>query len=138
MFLLGIQNGKYPEDLDSRQKIAGMTVAPEALNLIKIVNIGGTDMASTATASKTKASSKRSAKTIIPAAKPTRKASAKTAVKATAKKASKKVTTKTLKGEDLQTRTAQKAYEIFVKRGYSHGNDYEDWIEAEKLVRAEL
>ncbi len=36
--------------------------------------------------------------------------------------------------EEWNTLIAQKAYEIFEKRGYSHGNDQTDWYEAEKMV----
>lgn len=39
---------------------------------------------------------------------------------------------------DLQAMIAKKAYEIYVKRGYSHGNDQRDWYEAEKAVRSSL
>lgn len=42
------------------------------------------------------------------------------------------------KSGDLQAMIAKKAYELYVKRGYSHGNDQRDWYEAEKAVRASL
>jgi hypothetical protein len=36
--------------------------------------------------------------------------------------------------EEWNTLIARKAYEMFEKRGYSHGNDQADWYEAEKMV----
>jgi len=39
--------------------------------------------------------------------------------------------------EDLTQKIQQKAYELFEQRGYSHGNDLSDWLEAEKIVKAE-
>jgi len=38
----------------------------------------------------------------------------------------------------LQEQIAAKAYELYEKRGRSHGRDFEDWLEAERLVLAEL
>lgn len=32
---------------------------------------------------------------------------------------------------------AEKAYELFQKRGSVHGHDLEDWLEAERLVMVE-
>ncbi|MDD5006167.1 MAG: DUF2934 domain-containing protein [Candidatus Omnitrophica bacterium] len=40
------------------------------------------------------------------------------------------------KSEDLTARIQKKAYELYVKRGYSHGNDWSDWFEAERLVKS--
>ncbi|MBI3611225.1 MAG: DUF2934 domain-containing protein [Nitrospirae bacterium] len=37
----------------------------------------------------------------------------------------------------LRERIAQKAYELYEKRGWGHGLDTEDWLEAERLVLAE-
>jgi hypothetical protein len=37
----------------------------------------------------------------------------------------------------LSERIAQKAYELYEKRGWAHGHDTEDWLEAERLVLAE-
>jgi len=34
-------------------------------------------------------------------------------------------------------RIAKRAYEKWVKRGYSHGRDQQDWLEAETELRAE-
>jgi len=39
---------------------------------------------------------------------------------------------------DLSARIQEKAYRLFEKRGYSHGNDWSDWLEAERLVKKEL
>jgi hypothetical protein len=33
---------------------------------------------------------------------------------------------------------AKRAYEKWVKRGYTHGNDQQDWLEAEAELRAEV
>ena len=38
----------------------------------------------------------------------------------------------------IRQRIEKKAYEIFEKRGYAHGNDLQDWIEAEQIVTKEL
>jgi hypothetical protein len=40
--------------------------------------------------------------------------------------------------EDFYRRVAHKAYELYISRGAGHGNDQADWLEAERLVRAEL
>lgn len=37
--------------------------------------------------------------------------------------------------QDLREKIQKKAYELFEKRGYNHGNDMTDWLEAEKLVK---
>ena len=39
--------------------------------------------------------------------------------------------------QDVQRRIEEKAYEIFERRGYSHGNDWADWFEAERIVRSQ-
>ncbi len=39
--------------------------------------------------------------------------------------------------QDLQKRIEEKAYEIFERRGYSHGNDWSDWFEAERIVKSQ-
>jgi hypothetical protein len=39
---------------------------------------------------------------------------------------------------DLRLRISERAYELFLKRGGSHGRDREDWLEAERLVRTEV
>ena len=38
----------------------------------------------------------------------------------------------------LHQRTAEKAYELYECRGCCHGLDLEDWLEAERLVLAEI
>jgi hypothetical protein len=38
--------------------------------------------------------------------------------------------------QDMQEKIRQKAYELFEKRGYGHGNDLADWLEAEKMVKS--
>ncbi len=50
-----------------------------------------------------------------------------TAIKASNKKA--------LTPETFQQKVQEKAYELYANRGYTHGDDSFDWIEAEKLVR---
>ncbi|MDD5633932.1 MAG: DUF2934 domain-containing protein [Candidatus Omnitrophica bacterium] len=39
---------------------------------------------------------------------------------------------------DLFSLIQKKAYELYTKRGYSHGNDQTDWYEAEKIVLRSL
>ena len=36
--------------------------------------------------------------------------------------------------EDLGSRLAERAYELYVRRGYEHGHDFEDWLEAERQI----
>ena len=38
----------------------------------------------------------------------------------------------------LNERIAQKAYELYLKKGQIDGYDVQDWLEAEKLVMAEM
>jgi len=38
----------------------------------------------------------------------------------------------------LNERIAQKAYELYLNRGQIDGYDVQDWLEAEKLVMAEM
>ena len=38
----------------------------------------------------------------------------------------------------IRQRVERKAYELFEQRGYSHGNDLNDWLEAERIVNQEL
>ena len=35
-------------------------------------------------------------------------------------------------------RVQYKAYELYVQRSYNHGNDLDDWLEAERLVKKDL
>lgn len=39
---------------------------------------------------------------------------------------------------DLLTKVQSKAYELYEKRGCSHGNDWSDWFEAERQVKRGL
>jgi hypothetical protein len=39
---------------------------------------------------------------------------------------------------DLRARVAEVAYALFEKRGFQHGRDAEDWVEAERIVIGEL
>lgn len=39
--------------------------------------------------------------------------------------------------EDLNKKIQKKAYELYKEKGYSHGNDWADWFEAESLVESE-
>ena len=41
-------------------------------------------------------------------------------------------------GQELQEQVAQRAYELFERRGLLHGHDVEDWLEAERLTRMEI
>jgi len=40
--------------------------------------------------------------------------------------------------EVLRQQIAEKAYELYEKRGQSHGQDLDDWLEAERLVLSEI
>jgi hypothetical protein len=40
--------------------------------------------------------------------------------------------------DEFIARVRMKAYEIYEKRGYAHGNDLEDWLNAEQIVKKEL
>ena len=42
-----------------------------------------------------------------------------------------------LTGEDFYKRVEQKAYELYESKGYQQGNDWENWFQAEEIVRAE-
>ena len=44
----------------------------------------------------------------------------------------------TMGDEVLRQRIAEKAYELYHKRGESHGQDLDDWLEAERLVLSEI
>jgi hypothetical protein len=48
-------------------------------------------------------------------------------------KAERKIT-----ADEFIARVRMKAYEIYEKRGYSHGQDLDDWLEAERIVKEEL
>lgn len=40
--------------------------------------------------------------------------------------------------ETLHPRIQEKAYELYLKRGGSHGRDMDDWLEAERIVLREV
>jgi len=42
----------------------------------------------------------------------------------------------TIDQKELFEKIQKKAYELFEKRGRTHGNDLADWFEAERLVKA--
>ena len=44
----------------------------------------------------------------------------------------------TMDDEVLRQRIAEKAYELYEKRGPSHGHDLDDWLAAERLVLSEI
>ncbi|MBL7197117.1 MAG: DUF2934 domain-containing protein [Candidatus Omnitrophica bacterium] len=43
---------------------------------------------------------------------------------------------KTLSPEEIQEKIQKRAYELYAKRGFAHGNDCADWLEAERLVKS--
>ncbi len=42
------------------------------------------------------------------------------------------------RGEALQHRIREKAYELFLQRGRRHGRHLDDWLEAERIVLVEI
>ena len=44
----------------------------------------------------------------------------------------------TMDNEVLRQRIAEKVYELYHKRGESHCQDLDDWLEAERLVLGEI
>jgi hypothetical protein len=40
--------------------------------------------------------------------------------------------------ESLHSRIQERAYRLFLERGGQHGRDLQDWLEAERQVRAEV
>lgn len=40
--------------------------------------------------------------------------------------------------EEIEAKIREKAYSLFEKRGCAHGHDWEDWMEAERIVTKEL
>jgi hypothetical protein len=40
--------------------------------------------------------------------------------------------------EDFYSMVEKKAYELYEKRGHSHGKDIADWLEAERLVKSSV
>ena len=65
----------------------------------------------------------------------TKKTPAKTKKAATIKK---NTTAKKISSSEFFSMVEAKAYEIYAKRGYFHGEDQKDWFEAEKLLKAKL
>lgn len=60
-------------------------------------------------------------------------------VKSTRKRSLRKTEVEPPVGEvDLSQRIAEKAYELFEGRNRAHGHELEDWLEAERMVLAEL
>ena len=63
----------------------------------------------------------------------------KTAKKATVKKAAtmgaKKKGTPRIELQDFLDQVRKRAYEIFLQRGASYGNDLDDWLRAEKEIK---
>ncbi|MBW1810117.1 MAG: DUF2934 domain-containing protein [Deltaproteobacteria bacterium] len=58
----------------------------------------------------------------------------------TEKKTSRNLKPKKEKQFDLQSFQAEvnkRAYDIFLQRGYVHGNDLSDWLKAEKEIKQE-
>jgi hypothetical protein len=43
-----------------------------------------------------------------------------------------------LSDDELYTRVARKAYDLYQQRGEEPGNDLDDWLFSERLVKAEL
>lgn len=39
---------------------------------------------------------------------------------------------------EIRQRVERKAYELYEQRGYTNGNDLQDWLEAEQIVVREL
>ena len=50
----------------------------------------------------------------------------------------KEVSEFSLGGDKIRQRISEKAYELYECRGCCHGRDLEDWLEAERLVLAEI
>jgi len=44
----------------------------------------------------------------------------------------------TRNGEALRQQIAEKAYEVYLDRGQTHGHDVDDWLEAEQMILAEM
>ncbi len=41
-----------------------------------------------------------------------------------------------LSGDEFFAKVQQKAFELYEKRGFTSGNEWSDWFEAEKLVKS--
>jgi hypothetical protein len=67
--------------------------------------------------------------------KSTKKKTPRTKAKGPAKTNSKKpVKKRTLDPTSLRREIEKKAYEMYAERGFQHGNDVTDWLEAEKQI----
>jgi len=40
--------------------------------------------------------------------------------------------------QNMQDMIAKKAYELYEKRNFQHGSDFNDWLEAERLVKRSM
>ncbi|MBN1405858.1 MAG: DUF2934 domain-containing protein [Candidatus Omnitrophica bacterium] len=49
-----------------------------------------------------------------------------------------KNSSKSISINELLSKIQKRAYEIYIKKGYKHGNDLDDWLKAEKEVKKEL
>jgi hypothetical protein len=47
-----------------------------------------------------------------------------------------KRSTKKSSNDQLFNEITKLAYQFYIDRGYQHGNDMEDWLRAERIVRA--
>lgn len=45
-------------------------------------------------------------------------------------------TTSSTKSQGINDEIGKLAYQFFVERGYKHGHDQEDWLRAERIVKA--
>ncbi len=43
-----------------------------------------------------------------------------------------------ISGEDLKNLVAKKAFELYEKRGKQGGHSMDDWLEAERIIKAKL
>jgi hypothetical protein len=60
------------------------------------------------------------------------------AVKKKSAKSKPKLSESSINDSEIHRQVAVRAYELFEKRGRSHGRDLDDWLEAEKVVLGEL
>jgi len=47
-----------------------------------------------------------------------------------------RATSKKVSQEQLWDETSKLAYQFYVDRGYTNGNDNDDWLRAERIVKA--
>lgn len=47
-----------------------------------------------------------------------------------------RATSKRVSQEQLWDETSKLAYQFYVDRGYTNGNDNDDWLRAERIVKA--